>query len=51
MVADLSSLFTIDEYHKLVLENGLFDLDIGILCLNAGRVAIGPMDLLSDTDI
>ena len=51
MVADLSSLFTIEDYHKLVLENGLFDMDIGILCLNAGRISIGPVDLLTDTDV
>ena len=51
VVADLSTMYTIEDYHKLVLENGLFDLDIGILCLNAGRVSIGPIDLLTDADI
>ena len=29
----------------------MFDLDIGILCLNAGRISIGPVDLLTDTDV
>ena len=44
-------MHTIEDYHKLILENGLFDLDIAILCLNAGRVSIGLVDQQSDTDI
>ena len=44
-------MYTIEDYHRLVLENGLFDLDIAILCLNAGRVSIGLVDQQSDTDI
>ena len=47
--ADLSALRTVTEYKELVARE-LADLDIGVLCLNAGRLAQGPTDLVSDSD-
>ena len=47
--ADLSALNSIEEYKQLV-QRELADLDIGILCLNAGCMVQGPVDLVSDAD-
>ena len=41
---------TMESYNKLVKDE-LSELDIGILCLNAGKVSIGPLDLLSDKQV
>ena len=45
--ADLSALATMAEYNELVARE-LSDLDIGILCLNAGCTATGTTDTVSD---
>ena len=41
---------TMQAYSDLVKEdsNGLQDIDIGLVFLNAGAVTIGPFDLISD---
>ena len=36
------------QYRDFVSESGLDKLDIGILCLNAGVVNLGPIDLIED---
>ena len=36
------------EYRDLVATSGLEDLDIGVLCLNAGIFNVGPIDLIED---
>ena len=39
------------EYRELISENGIADLDVGILCLNAGVVGhTGCIDLMEDED-
>ena len=40
VVADLSQMFTMSEYSKLVADN-ISDLDVGYLALNAGIVTKG----------
>lgn len=50
MVADLSRLTTFDDYKALVAEE-LSDLNIGIVCLNAGAVSVGPFDLIGDEQV
>ena len=47
--ADLSALNSVAQYKELVARE-LVDLDIGILCLNAGCNVQGPVDLVSDAD-
>lgn len=44
---DLGKITDIATYRRLV-ENELKDLDIGILCLNAGTVESSPFELLTD---
>ena len=39
---------TIAEYRELANSSGLQDLDIGILCLNAGSHSPGPLDKVRD---
>lgn len=43
-------LTTFDDYKALVAEE-LSDLNIGIVCLNAGAVSVGPFDLISDEQV
>ena len=45
---DFSKITTMQEYRDLVENSELKDLDIGILCLNAGLGLKGPIDLVSD---
>ena len=40
---------TMDAYNELV-QRELADLDLGVVCLNAGTASEGPVDLLSDRD-
>ena len=53
VVADFSQMTTMQAYSDLVNDpsNGLKDIDIGLVFLNAGSVAIGPFDLLSDSQV
>ena len=48
VVCDFSKLTTMASYRELVTESGLDKLDIGILCLNAGLINSGPIDLIDD---
>ena len=47
--ADLSALNTVAQYKELV-ERELADMDVGVLCLNAGCMVPVPVDLVSDAD-
>ena len=38
------------QYNDLVAKSGLAELDIGVLCLNAGVRSLAPIDLSSDDD-
>ena len=51
VVADFSELTTMQEYHELIKASKLHEIDIGLVFLNAGCVAIGPFDLLSDEQV
>ena len=45
---DFSKLTTMAQYRDLVATTELKDLDIGILCLNAGLFSIGPIDVVEE---
>ena len=45
---DFSKLSTMVQYRDLVATTELKDLDIGILCLNAGLFSVGPIDAVED---
>lgn len=47
--ADISTMSTMDAYNELV-QRELADLDLGVVCLNAGTACEGPVDLLADKD-
>ena len=47
---DFAELRTLNEYKQLVM-NKFSDINVGIVCLNAGTVAIGPFDLLTDAEV
>ena len=47
--ADCSSKTSVKEYSELIAQE-MGDLDIGIVCLNAGCWVDGPTDLVSDAD-
>ena len=47
--ADMSKMNTVEAYNELV-QRELADLDIGIICLNAGILIEGPSDLVADSD-
>ena len=49
MQADLASMTTVAQYRELI-RSQMSDIDIGILCLNAGCWVEGPADLISDED-
>lgn len=49
VAADLSTKTSVAEYKDLVASE-LAELDIGVLCLNAGCWVQGPTDLVSDSD-
>merc|ERR1712166_181136 len=49
VVADFPTLSTLKEYRTLI-ETNLKDIDIGIVCLNAGILAIGNLTDLADQD-
>ena len=40
---------TVAEYRELI-RSKMSDIDIGVLCLNAGSMVEGPTDLISDED-
>ena len=40
---------TMDAYNELV-QRELAELDLGMVCLNAGTASEGPVDLLADSD-
>ena len=48
--ADLSSIKTVQGYRELV-QNNLEEIDIGVLCLNAGAGIAGPVDMVKDVDM
>ena len=48
IVCDFSKLTSMQQYNDLVAESGLDELDIGVLCLNAGIGTLAPIDLASD---
>ena len=50
IVADFVKLTSISEYRSLILEK-VKDLDIGILAANAGSMAPGLYDELTDNEI
>ena len=43
-------MFTIADYKSAIAEK-VKDLDIGVLCLNAGYVYTGPYMLLNDNEV
>ena len=45
----MAKMSTMDAYNELV-QRELADLDIGIVCLNAGTGTEGPCDLIADSD-
>ena len=45
----MSKMNTVEAYNELV-QRELADLDIGIICLNAGILIEGPSDLVADSD-
>ena len=47
--ADISKMNTMDAYNELV-QRELVDLDLGVVCLNAGTACEGPVDCVSDSD-
>ena len=49
VAADLSAKTSVAAYTELI-EESLGDLDIGIVCLNAGAWVEGPTDLVTDAN-
>jgi hypothetical protein len=47
VVADFSELSTLDEYRKLI-EKSFKEVDVGMVCLNAGITVIGNLSDLTD---
>ena len=47
--ADIGKMNTMEAYNELV-QRELADLDLGVVCLNAGTGCSGPCDLLADKD-
>lgn len=47
---DLSNVHSIQEYRN-ILTPALEGLDIGVVCLNAGTMEMGPIDLISDKQL
>ena len=47
--ADLSKMTTVASYRELITSQ-LDEIDIGILCLNAGAMVQGPVDLITDSE-
>ena len=45
---DFSKLTTLKEYRNFVDQSPLKELDIAVLCLNAGIMIPGPIDLVDD---
>ena len=45
---DFSKLRTLKEYRNFVEKSPLKELDIAVLCLNAGIMIPGPIDLVDD---
>ena len=37
--------------YKELVSRELADIDVGVLCLNAGCMVQGPLDLVSDADL
>mmetsp|Transcript_5235 Transcript_5235/g.6414 ORF Transcript_5235/g.6414 Transcript_5235/m.6414 type:complete len:98 (+) Transcript_5235:422-715(+) len=48
--ADLATKTSIKEFKELI-EKEMKGLDIGVVCLNAGQLIKGPVDLISDWDV
>ena len=48
IVCDFSKLSTMAQYRDLVATTELKDIDIGILCMNAGCFSVGPLDFVDD---
>lgn len=48
--ADLSSMDKVELYRDLLKKDELANLDIGMICLNAGCVVESPVDLTTDAD-
>ena len=46
--SDFSKMTSMKQYRDLVANTELKDLDIGVLCLNAGLALFGPVDLVPD---
>jgi len=50
VVCDFSDVCVIADYRKIV-EEQLSDIDIGVVCLNAGIATEGPVALISDQEL
>ena len=50
VVADFSKMISIQEYVDLVANN-FSDMDIGVVCVNAGVASFGPFALVDNQSI